>query len=103
MTMRHFPLHSIIVTSMLAAAGCGAFAAGADQSQPRREAGWGLDAATAAGARLLPGGTEFQAESTALWSIGIAPKWDAPFIVPAERVDTADLAPGALLDVWLND
>jgi hypothetical protein len=35
--------------------------------------------------------------------MGRAPESDAPFIAPIAAVDTAELAHGALLDVWLND
>ncbi|HET7229653.1 MAG TPA: hypothetical protein VFJ16_06615 [Longimicrobium sp.] len=101
--MRHSPLHGIIFTSMLAATGCGTFAAKADPLHGPSGAAWGLSD-VAAGARPVFGRTEFRVESDLPGTrIGRAPGADAPITAPAEPADTTNLEPGALLDVWLSD
>jgi hypothetical protein len=93
-------LHGTLLTTLLAAAGCGSFAAGAGLSHDGA-AGRGLDA----GARPLMERVGLGAESDARPEPGIArgPDADALSIAPMAPVDTAELAHGALLDVWLND
>ncbi|HEU4882980.1 MAG TPA: hypothetical protein VFT45_12055 [Longimicrobium sp.] len=97
--MRRALLHVTVFTSLLAAAGCGSFAAGADLSHDGPA--WGLDA----GARPVLERVGPRVEPGALPGTGIArgPAEDALFIAPLASVDTAELAHGALLDVWLND
>lgn len=101
MTMRRNLLHGIIFTSLLAASGCGSFAAGGDPLHGARGAAWDLDA----GARPVPGRAGLRAEPVAVPGIGMGhgPEAGARFIAPAETIDSVDLRPGALLDVWLND
>lgn len=105
MTIHRFPHHGLILTFILAATGCSAFAAAADLSHSAREAAWSLEADAAASARPMRGRAEFRAGSATLSGIGNghAPEADAPFIAPAEPAGTQDIARGAVLDVWLND
>lgn len=90
MKIRRFPPHFIVFTSMLAAAGCSAFAAGADPSRGVPEAAWDRDAGANVGVDPVLDHAELRAESTGLRD-------------PAEPADTIRYAPGALLDVWLHD
>lgn len=98
MTMRRSLPHGILFTSLLAAAGCGAFAAGAETSP-------GATWFSEAGASPLLERVGLAAEPNALRETGIdgVLDADAPFIAPILSVDTAEIAHGALLDVWLND
>jgi hypothetical protein len=86
--MRKSTLHGIILSSMLAATGCGAFAARTEPSHNAGGSAWDLDAGAATGVRP---------------AMAQAPEADALFIAPLRLSDTINLAPGALLDVWLND
>jgi|GEM_PF-3346942 len=100
MKMRRSSLYGALFACMLAAAGCSAFA-GAEPSRGARGAAWRLHA----DARPVLGRAGLRAGSAAASGTGVrsAAKAEAPFIAPAEPQDTIVLAPGALLDVWLND
>jgi hypothetical protein len=96
MKMRRFSVHAAPFTMMLVAAGCSTFAAESDPSPSVREE----VASVAADARPAPGRGGLRAESAGSREGGWA---RAPFIAPLERADTLELAPGAVLEVWLSD
>lgn len=90
-----------LFTMILVAAGCSTFAA---ESAPSLS-GQAEVARVAADARPAPGRGELRAESAGSSEGGWerASEAGAPFIAPLERADTLELAPGAVLEVWLSD
>lgn len=103
MTTHRSTLPVILLTSMLAASGCGAFAGGADPSRSAPEAAWGYHA----DARPAPGRARLQAGTAAVPGTGVrhAPAGGTAVVTAVvTAAETADsIAPGAVLDVWLND
>ena len=103
MPMRRSPQHRIILISMLAAAGCTAFAVGAESSHGAGAA-TPIDARAVSHARQMPERPALRSSSAVPGTrIVRAPEGDAPFIAPVELADTNEFQPGALLGVWLND
>lgn len=78
MTILRSTLYGAAFTFVLAAVGCSAFSATANPSSAAHEPAWSREADS-------------------------SPVSGAPRMAPAERQDTIELAPGALLEVWLND
>jgi hypothetical protein len=92
MSIRRAFLPGILTASILAAAGCGALAPGVEPSPSAAEA-----------AGPAPDRAAVRAEPGRLTDIVAGRPGEPLSVAAAGSADTADLRPGALLDVWLND